>query len=74
LKNWQKILSIFAVTLIVGGGYLLYVWHQRSNPGVAPPSAQTEQPLSRDEVAVVRPLSPQHFEDLQPLVGTRIWM
>ena len=53
MKNWQKILSIFAVTLIVGGGYLLYVWHQRSNPGVAPPSAQTEQPLSRDEVAVV---------------------
>jgi hypothetical protein len=74
LKNWQKILSIFAVTLIVGGGYLLYVWHQRSNPGVAPPSAQTEQPLSRDEVALVRPLSPQHFEDMQPLVGTRIWM
>lgn len=73
MKTWQTILSITAVTFIIGGGYLLFVWHERHNPGVV---AHTEEapPLTRDDVAVVRPLSPQHFEDLQPLVGTRVWM
>ncbi len=73
MKTWQTILSITAVTFIIGGGYLLFVWHERHNPGVV---AHTDEPppLTRDDVAVVRPLSPQHFEDLQPLVGTRVWM
>ena len=73
MKTWQKILSITLVTLVIGGIYLLFVWHQRKNPGVIP-QTEAAQPLSRDDVAVVRPLSPQHFDDLQPLVGTRIWM
>jgi hypothetical protein len=73
VKIWQKILIPTLITLAIGGIYLLFVWHQRQNPGVVGQS-ETTPTLSADDVAVVRTLSPQHFEDLKQLEGTRVWM
>ena len=73
MKIWQKILIPTLITLAIGGIYLLFVWHQRQNPGVVGQS-ETTPTLSADDVAVVRTLSPQHFEDLKQLEGTRVWM
>jgi hypothetical protein len=73
VKIWQKMLIPTLIALAIGGIYLFYVWKQRQNPGVTPPN-QAVQTLSKDDVAVVRALSPQHFEDLQPLENTRVWM
>jgi hypothetical protein len=73
MKNWQKILIIFLITAALGGCYLLYVFKQRENPGVMP-QADSKQALSQDDLAVVRAFSPQHYEDLARMEGTRVWM
>jgi hypothetical protein len=73
VKTWQKILIPTLITFLIGGIYLLSVWKHRQSPGVVPPSEAT-QPLTQDDVAVVRPLSPQHFDDLKQIAGTRTWM
>ena len=73
MKNWQKVLIIFLITAAVGGGYLFYVFKQRQNPGVIP-QKDTSQALSQDDLAVVRAFSPQHYDDLQRLEGTHVWM
>jgi hypothetical protein len=75
LKTWQKILIPTLISLAIGAIYLAILWKQRQDPGVTPPNAAAaNEPLTKDDVAVVRPLSPQHLDDLKPLVGTRVWM
>jgi hypothetical protein len=73
LRTWQKILIPTLITIAIGGIYLLIVWKQRQNPGVAG-SQQPEQHLSADDVAVVRMEFPQHFDDLKDLEGKSVWM
>jgi hypothetical protein len=73
VKTWQSILIIFLITLAIGGGYLFYVFKQRQKPGVIPPG-EVAQPLSKDDLAVVREFFPQHFDDLQRIENTRVWM
>jgi hypothetical protein len=73
VKIWQKILIPTFISLAIGGIYLFSVWKQRQNPGVIPPN-QAVQSLSQDELAVVRTLSPQHFDDLKQVENTRVWM
>ncbi len=71
MKNWQKILIPFVITLLIGGVYLYTVWRHRQEPGVA---ANQPQQLSPDDVAVVRMEFPQHFDDLKDLEGKSVWM
>jgi hypothetical protein len=73
MKTWQKTLIITAITLAIGGSYLLYVRHQRQNPGVVK-QTDAAQTLTKDELAVVRALFPVHFEDTQRIEGTSVWM
>ena len=73
MKTWQKILIPTFISLAIGGIYLFSVWKQRQNPGIIGQN-QASQTLSEDDVAVVRTLSPQHFDDLKQLEGTRVWM
>ena len=72
MKIWQKMLLISSFTLLIGGSYLLYVWHQRHNPGVV--ANGNSQPVSMDDVAVVRALFITHFEDTKQLLNTTVWM
>ena len=73
MKTWQKILIPTLISLAIGGIYLFTVWKQRQNPGVVA-QPDPNQSLSKDDLAVVRTMSPAHFDDLQPLEGTRVWM
>jgi len=73
VKTWQKILLPSVATLVIGGGYLLVVWHQRQNPGVVGKQAP-EQRLSADDVAVVRMEFQHHFDDVKELEGKSVWM
>ena len=73
MKTWQKILIPTVISLAIGGGYLLYIFHQRQNPGVVG-QVDPNQSLSQDDLAVVRQFFPQYFEDLKRLEGTRVWM
>ncbi|HEY2858674.1 MAG TPA: hypothetical protein VGJ21_09680 [Terracidiphilus sp.] len=72
MKTWQKVLIPTAITLAIGGVYLAFVFHQRSQPGVG--ENAPEQKLTADDIAVVRTETPQHFEDVKDLEGKSVWM
>ncbi|MGD0893218.1 MAG: hypothetical protein ABR923_16970 [Terracidiphilus sp.] len=73
MKTWKVILASSLFTLIVGGIYLFAVWKHRQDPGVIGQKAP-EQPVNEDDLAVVRSIFPMHYEDLQRLEGTSVWM
>ncbi|HEY1901900.1 MAG TPA: hypothetical protein VGG56_05695 [Terracidiphilus sp.] len=73
MKTWQKILIPTLISLAIGGIYLFTVWKQRQNPGIIAKN-DASQILSKDDLAVVRAFFPQHFDDLQRLEGTSVWM
>jgi hypothetical protein len=74
MKTWQKALIPTAITLLIGSIYLFSVWKQRQNPGVVGRQSDAGQPRSLDDVAVVRILSPAHYDDVTPLAGSSVWM
>lgn len=73
MKAWKIVVIPTLITLAIGGIYLYTVFKHRQNPGVV---KQTDENagLSKDDLAVVRAIFPQHFEDLQRLEGTSVWM
>jgi len=73
MKTWQKNLIVTLIALVIGGSYLLYVRHQRQNPGVVK-QVDPAQTLTKDELAVVRAIFPVHFDDTQRIEGTSVWM
>ena len=73
MKNWQKALIVTLITLTIGGIYLLVVFEQRRNPGVAN-QTNPEQNLTPDDVAVVRMMFPTSFDDVLKLQNTSVWM
>jgi len=75
VKLWQRILAMTAVTLLIGGAYLAWVFHERANPGmVGHGKADEAGTLSKDDLVVMKEYFPQHFDDLQRLEGTTVWM
>jgi hypothetical protein len=72
VKTWKIVVIPTAITLLVGGVYLFTVWRHRQNLGVVGQGA--DQPLTMDDVAVVRMEFQQHFEDVQELQGKSVWM
>jgi hypothetical protein len=72
LKNWQRVLIPTVITLLIGGIYLLFVFHQRSQPAVS--HNQPEQQLTADQIAVDMQEFPQHFSDVKDLEGKSVWM
>ena len=73
MKTWQKALILTLITLTIGGVYLLVVFEQRRNPGVAP-QTNPEQNVTPDDVAVVRMMFPTSFDDALKLQNTSVWM
>ncbi|MGA9669370.1 MAG: hypothetical protein WBQ94_09190 [Terracidiphilus sp.] len=73
MKTWKVIIATTVITLAVGGTYLFIVFKHRANPGVIGQN-DASQTMSKDDLAVVRAFFPAHFEDLQRLEGTSVWM
>jgi hypothetical protein len=73
VNSWKKLVIPVLISFAIAAGYLFYVFKQRQNPGVVPQSGAT-QPMKKDDLAVVRAFFPTYFDDLQRLVGTRVWM
>jgi len=73
MKNWQKAAITTLITLAIGGIYLLVVFEQRRNPGVAR-QANPEQDLTPDDVAIVRMMFPTSFDDALKLQNSSVWM
>jgi hypothetical protein len=73
MKTWQKILILTLISFAIGGLYLLSVWKHRQDPGVIGRN-NASQTLSQDDLVVLRSFFPAHFDDLQRLEGTTVWM
>lgn len=72
MKAWKIVLIPTLITLAIGGIYLYSVFKHRQSPGVQQTNENAS--LSKDDLAVVRAIFPQHFEDLQRLENTSVWM
>jgi hypothetical protein len=73
VQNLQKSLIVTLITLAIGGIYLLVVFENRRNPGVAGQNTQ-QQNESPDDVAEVRTMFPTSFDDVLKLQNTSVWM
>ena len=73
MKTWQKAGLMTLVTVAIGCIYLLSVFEHRSNPGVLSETAP-DQPLTPDDVAIVRMKFMTSFDDALKLQGTSVWM
>lgn len=73
MKPWKIFLIPTLITLTIGGIYMFSVWKQRQNPGAIGQN-HASQTLSKDDLVVMRAFFPAHFEDLQRLEGTTVWM
>lgn len=73
MKVWKVFLATTLITLAIGGIYLYSVFKNRQSPDVADQKAAQEA-LSKDDLVVQRQFFPQHFEDLERLEGTTVWM
>jgi hypothetical protein len=73
LKTWQKALVITLVSVAIGGVYLLFVWHQRSAPGVVK-NAGPEKSSNMDDYVVMRAMMPRYFEHMKRFEGLTVWV
>lgn len=73
MKAWKFFLVTTLVTLTFGGIYLYNVFEGRKNPEPKEQKA-AQDALSKDDLVVQRQYFPQHFDDLQRLEGTTVWM
>ncbi|MGB8260855.1 MAG: hypothetical protein WCE75_10915 [Terracidiphilus sp.] len=74
MKNWQIALASTALTLAIGGTYLLIVWHHRRQPAVTEQTDDRSRIERLDDAAIVRTIYPTSFDDLKPLEGKPVWM
>lgn len=73
MKLWQKMLIPTLISLLIGGAYLGFVWHQRHEPRVGPSHAAAPA-MAKDDLVVMRAFFPVHYEDTLRLEGTTVWM
>ena len=72
MKPWKIVLIPTVITLLIAAIYIWHISNKRKNPGVV--KQGEEQPLTQDDVAVVRMEFPAHFEDVKDLAGKSVWM
>jgi hypothetical protein len=73
MKTWQAIGLLTLVVLLIAGGRLLYIFHERNQPGVE--KAQTPQrQLTEDDVVQPRKMYIATLKEAQELAGKTVWV
>jgi hypothetical protein len=73
MKNWQAIGLLTLVVLLAAGGRLLYIFHERSQPGVQ--KSQTPQRvLTEDDVVQPRKMYIAGLKSAKELAGKIVWV
>ncbi len=73
MKNWQAIGLLTVVVLVAAGGYLGYVFHERSEPGVQKAQAP-QRLLTDDDVVQPRKMYIATLKDAKDLIGKTVWI
>jgi len=73
MKNWQAIGLLTLVVLLAAGGYLAYVFHERSEPPVQKVQAP-QRLLTDDDVVQPRKMYIATLKDSKDLIGKRVWI
>src|SRR5271166_7111511 len=72
MKNWQAIGLLTLVVLLAAGGYLAYVFHERSEPPVQ--KVQAQRLLTDDDVVQPRKMYIATLKDSKDLIGKTVWI
>jgi hypothetical protein len=73
MKTWQKLALIVLPALLIFGGGILYINHQRNQP-VAVPAKPQERALSQDEMVQPRKLFIDDLKSAKDLIGKPVWV
>ena len=73
MKSWQVMGLLTLVVALIAGGRILYVIHERNEPGVE--KARTpERPVTEDEVVQPRKMYIATLKGTKDLVGETVWV
>ena len=73
MKGWQAIGLLTLAVLLIAGGRLLYVFHERNEPGV--PKAQAPQRLlTEDDVVQPKKMYIADLKSAKELAGKPVWV
>ena len=73
MKSWQAVGLLTVVVLLVVGGRLLYIFHERTEPGVQKAQAPRRL-LNQDDVVQPRKLYIADLKEAKELAGKPVWV
>lgn len=73
MKNWQAIGLLTLVVLLIAGGRLLYIFHERNEPGAQKAQAPQRR-LTDDEVVQPRKMYIADLKSAKELAGKTVWV
>jgi hypothetical protein len=73
MKGWQVMGLLTLLVLLVAGGRLWYVFHERNEPAVQQTQAP-ERPVTADEVVQPRKMYIATLKDAKDLIGKTVWI
>ena len=73
MKSWQAIGLLTLVVLLIAGGRLLYVFHERNQPAVQAPQAPQRR-LTEDDVVQPRKMYIASLKEAKDLAGKTVWV
>jgi hypothetical protein len=74
MNVWQKILIPTLIAVLIGGGYVFFVFQSRRDSGAAASKAAAAQPLSKDDLAVVMQNFYASFDAAKEMEGKPVWI
>lgn len=73
MKNWQAIGLLTLVVLLIAGGRLLYIFHERIEPGAQKPQAP-QRLLTDDDLVQPRKMYVATLNEARELAGKTVWV
>lgn len=74
MKGWQKLGLMTLAAVLVAGGYILYVQHERHASDAAVSKSEAPQPVSQDELSYVKQYLFSTFDQAKQLEGMTVWV
>ncbi|MFC5864250.1 hypothetical protein ACFPT7_18235 [Acidicapsa dinghuensis] len=74
MKIWQKLGLMTLAAVLVAGGYILFVQHERHVSNAAATKAEAPKPVSEDDLSYVKQYLFATFDQAKQLEGTTVWV
>lgn len=74
MSTWQRLGLTTLVAVLVAGGYVLYVQHERRASDAAATKAEESKPVSEDDLSYVKQYLFATFDQAKQLEGMTVWV